>query len=134
MVEALEMLRRMTHRGACGCETNTGAGRASGWWARGRASCYVGGAGCFLFACWIGGPVEQAVPLAASTNLWPTAPAALPKPLRSWHWKTPPPLLHAPCAGDGAGILVGIPHLFLSEVAEKECGIELPPQVRRRRG
>ncbi|KAI7845826.1 hypothetical protein COHA_000736 [Chlorella ohadii] len=53
VVEALEMLRRMTHRGACGCETNT---------------------------------------------------------------------------GDGAGILVGIPHLFLSEVAEKECGIELPPQ------
>ena len=25
VVEALEMLRRMTHRGACGCETNTGA-------------------------------------------------------------------------------------------------------------
>lgn len=24
VVEALEMLRRMTHRGACGCETNTG--------------------------------------------------------------------------------------------------------------
>jgi hypothetical protein len=25
VTEALEMLRRMTHRGACGCETNTGA-------------------------------------------------------------------------------------------------------------
>ena len=24
VTEALEMLRRMTHRGACGCETNTG--------------------------------------------------------------------------------------------------------------
>ncbi len=33
-------------------------------------------------------------------------------------------------AGDGAGILVAIPHLFLSKVVEKECGIELPPLVR----
>ena len=53
VTEALEMLKRMSHRGACGCETNT---------------------------------------------------------------------------GDGAGILVAIPHLFLSTVADKECGIELPPQ------
>lgn len=29
VVEALEMLRRMTHRGACGCETNTGG--CGGW-------------------------------------------------------------------------------------------------------
>ncbi|KAL4421584.1 hypothetical protein ABPG75_010875, partial [Micractinium tetrahymenae] len=53
VTEALEMLRRMTHRGACGCETNT---------------------------------------------------------------------------GDGAGILVAMPHIFMSEVAQRECGIELPPQ------
>lgn len=36
-------------------------------------------------------------------------------------------------AGDGAGILVAIPHLFMSEVAAKECGIDLPPLVRCRR-
>lgn len=52
MTEALEMLKRMSHRGACGCETNT---------------------------------------------------------------------------GDGAGILVAIPHAFLSAAAQAECGIELPP-------
>ena len=59
VTDALEMLRRMTHRGACGCEENT---------------------------------------------------------------------------GDGAGILVAIPHLFFSEVASRECGIDLPPQVRWREG
>ncbi|KAL4855140.1 Glutamate synthase [NADH] [Chlorella vulgaris] len=52
VTEALEMLKRMSHRGACGCETNT---------------------------------------------------------------------------GDGAGILVAIPHAFLSAAAHAECGIELPP-------
>ena len=55
VADALEMLVRMTHRGACGCEVNT---------------------------------------------------------------------------GDGAGILVATPHLFFSEVAANECGIQLPPQVR----
>eukprot|EP00887_Chlorella_sp_A99_P003952 scaffold11.g3952.t1 len=53
IVDALEMLRRMSHRGACGCEENT---------------------------------------------------------------------------GDGAGILVAIPHFFFSEVVKNECGFELPPQ------
>ena len=52
--DALEMLVRMTHRGACGCETNT---------------------------------------------------------------------------GDGAGILVAIPHIFFSEVVEQDCGFKLPPKV-----
>lgn len=28
--QALEMLKRMTHRGACGCETNTGKIRSEG--------------------------------------------------------------------------------------------------------
>ncbi|KAL4529823.1 hypothetical protein Ndes2526A_g04578 [Nannochloris sp. 'desiccata'] len=51
--DALEMLVRMTHRGACGCETNT---------------------------------------------------------------------------GDGAGILVAIPHLFFSEVVERDSGFKLPPK------
>ena len=40
----------------------------------------------------------------------------------------------SPCpacgAGDGAGILVAMPHLFFSEVAAKEAGISLPPQAR----
>ena len=31
--------------------------------------------------------------------------------------------------GDGAGILVAIPHLFFSDVVEKECGFKLPPKV-----
>lgn len=51
--DALEMLVRMTHRGACGCEVNT---------------------------------------------------------------------------GDGAGILVAIPHSFFSDIAEKQCNIDLPPR------
>ena len=34
-----------------------------------------------------------------------------------------------PCpAGDGAGILVAMPHIFLSHVVQAECGFELPPQ------
>ncbi len=32
--------------------------------------------------------------------------------------------------GDGAGILVAIPHLFFSEVVEQEAGFKLPPKVR----
>ena len=37
--------------------------------------------------------------------------------------------LAAPCpAGDGAGILVAMPHIFLSHVVQAECGFELPPQ------
>jgi glutamate synthase (NADPH/NADH) len=55
VADALEMLVRMTHRGACGCEVNT---------------------------------------------------------------------------GDGAGILVAIPHLFFSDIVEAECGFTLPPKVR----
>ncbi len=31
--------------------------------------------------------------------------------------------------GDGAGILVAIPHLFFSEVVEQEAGFQLPPKV-----
>lgn len=47
----------------------------------------------------------------------------------------PVPPTHTSClAGDGAGILVGIPHIFLSEVADRECGIKLPPQVRQAAG
>lgn len=44
---------------------------------------------------------------------------------------TPP--LRPPPPGDGAGILVAMPHIFMSEVAQRECGIELPPQVWARR-
>lgn len=31
--------------------------------------------------------------------------------------------------GDGAGILVAIPHLFFSEVVERDSGFSLPPKV-----
>lgn len=101
------MLVRMTHRGACGCEVNTGA-------------CHAAGSGA---ACLHASPCS------------PTLPAARPAP------KQPVCSAHAPAfdqhkggiqssaVGDGAGILVAIPHLFFSEVAEKECGIHLPPPV-----
>ena len=83
----------MTHRGACGCEANTGA--------------------------------------CASTD-HRNSSRALHITIRS---RAPPNsrlrLLVCPApAGDGAGILVAIPHLFLTEVVQEECGFQLPPQVR----
>ena len=127
VVEALEMLRRMTHRGACGCETNTGAARVPPGWAAARQP----------QALWIMAQQQaQAVRFVRTLpSSQPPACTCCPPLNRAARRKSPLPSTQPPsCSGDGAGILVGIPHLFLSEVAEKECGIELPPQVRAGQG
>ena len=81
--DALEMLVRMAHRGACGCEANTGVSE------REKEK---------------EGEGER-------------------EGVRSY----PPPPFPFSSLGDGAGILVAIPHAFFATVAKRDVGIELPP-------
>lgn len=75
-------------------------------------------------------PSSLAVPAASSCH-WRARLAPL---LVCFNPACSIPLFPGPSPGDGAGILVAMPHLFMSEVAQRECGIELPPQVQPGRG
>jgi hypothetical protein len=115
VTDALKMLDRMSHRGACGCEENTGGRRGlEGWRARGPRS------------RWLWETLHQAYrarPLLRAVVWWRYALGA--------HFSAPPKLNPVnphphPQPGDGAGILVAMPDSFFGPVMEAQ-GVRLPP-------
>lgn len=105
ITDALKMLDRMTHRGACGCEENTGDLR------------------CFLFLSLQLLPY----PTSAITFIGPTVTVKLSCSLVGFFSHLQ--LNGMPMfPGDGAGILCSIPLDFFQRVAYEDMGINLPEE------
>lgn len=129
VTDALKMLARMAHRGACGCEENTGkllrGGRcSSGMLAHPRSAADA----------LVGAMIPAAVPAPSSSQRYTAAvgclhctpcgrctPAAKPSLL------PPAPAPRPPQTGDGAGILAALPDTFFHHVLMEEQRIKLPP-------